>query len=152
MNSPRIITTSKKEKPDYYLQIDKAKLVPNKKIVAGPTQLYIADVPTPAILPFAYFPLEKERTSGFLIPSWGENSTQGYFLQNGGYYFAVSDYADLTFLGDIYSNGSWGVRAETKPKFMKKSILATYTCKSVLFSNQTNCNKYMHMDTFRMVN
>lgn len=107
------ITTSKKDKPDYYLQIDKAKLVPNKKIVAGPTQLYIADVPTPAILPFAYFPLEKERTSGFLIPSWGENSTQGYFLQNGGYYFAVSDYADLTLLGDIYSNGSWGMRAET---------------------------------------
>lgn len=107
------ITTSKKEKPDYYLQIDKAKLVPNKKIVAGPTQLYIADVPTPAILPFAYFPLEKDRTSGFLIPSWGENSQQGYFLQNGGYYFAISDYLDLTILGDIYSNGSWGLRAET---------------------------------------
>jgi lipopolysaccharide assembly outer membrane protein LptD (OstA) len=107
------ITTSKKDKPDYYLQIDKAKLVPNKKIVAGPTQLYIADVPTPAILPFAYFPLEKERTSGFLIPSWGENRSQGYFLQNGGYYFALNDYIDLAVLGDIYSNGSWGLRAES---------------------------------------
>lgn len=107
------ITTSKKANPDYFLQIDKAKLVPNKKIVAGPTQLYIADVPTPAILPFAYFPLEKERTSGFLIPSWGENSRQGYFLQNGGYYFAINDYVDLTVLGDIYSNSSWGLRAET---------------------------------------
>lgn len=107
------ITTSKKANPDYYLQINKAKLVPNKKIVAGPTQLYIADVPMPAILPFAYFPLEKDRTSGFLIPSWGENSQQGYFLQNGGYYFALSEYVDLTVLGDIYSNGSWGLRTES---------------------------------------
>ncbi|MDO9260972.1 MAG: putative LPS assembly protein LptD, partial [Flavobacteriaceae bacterium] len=107
------ITTSKKENPDYFLQIDKAKLVPNKKIVAGPTQLYIADVPTPAILPFAYFPLEKKRTSGFIIPSWGQSNQQGYFLQNGGYYFALSDNADLTLQGDIYSNSSWGIRAET---------------------------------------
>lgn len=111
------ITTSKKANPDYYLQIDKAKLVPNKKIIAGPTQLYIADVPTPAILPFAYFPLEKERTSGFLIPSWGESSQQGYFLQNGGYYFAINDNIDLTVLGDIYSNGSWGLRTESSYLF-----------------------------------
>lgn len=111
------ITTSKKEKPDYFLQIDKAKLVPNKKIVAGPTQLYIADVPTPAILPFAYFPLEKERTSGFLIPSWGSSYQQGYFLQNGGYYFAVNDNFDLTVLGDIYSNSSWGLRTESSYLF-----------------------------------
>ncbi len=107
------VTTSKKKNPDYYIQVNKAKVVPGKKIVAGASQLYIADVPTPAVLPFAYFPLTKGRTSGVLIPSYGENNNQGYFLQNGGYYLAISDYVDLAILGDIYTNGSWGLRTES---------------------------------------
>jgi hypothetical protein len=107
------ITTSKKDRPDYYIDINKAKIIPNKKIIAGLSQLYIADVPTPAILPFAYFPLTKTRTSGILMPTWGETSSKGYFLQNGGYYLAISDYFDLALTGDLYTNGSWGVRARS---------------------------------------
>ncbi len=107
------ITTSKKPLPDYHISIQKAKVIPNKKIVAGFSQLYIVDVPTPAILPFAYFPLTKTRTSGILMPTWGESNEQGYFLQNGGYYLAISDYFDLALTGDIYTNGSWGASARS---------------------------------------
>ncbi len=107
------LTTSQKEKPDYVIKIKRAKFIQDKKLVAGTSQLIIADVPTPLALPFAYIPLTKGRTSGFLMPTWGENSRQGYFLQNGGYYFVLNDNFDLALLGDIYTNGSWGMRAES---------------------------------------
>ncbi|MET2985255.1 putative LPS assembly protein LptD [Aureibaculum conchae] len=107
-------TTSTKEKPDYEIVTRNIKLVPGKKIVGGLSQLKLADVPTPAVLPFFYVPLNKEKSvSGFLIPTWGENNNQGFFLQNGGYYFAINDYVDLAVLGDVYTNGSWGMRFES---------------------------------------
>jgi len=106
-------TTSQKEDPDYYIQTSNIKIVPDSKIVGGWSNLVIADVPTPLILPFFYAPINKGRASGFLIPTWGQNNNQGYFLQNGGYYFAINDYVDLAVLGDIYTNGSWGVRFES---------------------------------------
>ena len=107
------LTTSDKENPDYYIRIPKAKFIKDKKLVAGTSQLVLADVPTPIVMPFAYIPLTKGRTSGFLMPTWGENNRQGYFLQNGGYYFVINDNFDLAVLGDIYTNGSWGLRAES---------------------------------------
>ena len=94
-------TTSDKEHPDYYINVNKAKFVPNKKIVAGVSNLVIADVPTPLFLPFAYFPMGQSRSSGFIIPSWSSSNTRGLFLQNGGYYFAINDYVDLELLGDV---------------------------------------------------
>lgn len=107
-------TTSQKEKPDYHIATNNIKVVPGKKVVGGLSQLYLAEVPTPAILPFFYAPLSKERAeSGLLLPTWGENNNQGFFLQNGGYYFAISDYIDLAVLGDVYTNGSWGLRLES---------------------------------------
>jgi len=106
-------TTSQKEHPDYYIQTSNIKIVPDGKIVGGLSNLVIADVPTPLILPFFYAPINKGRASGFLIPTWGQNNNQGYFLQNGGYYFAINDYVDLAVLGDIYTNGSWGIRTES---------------------------------------
>jgi lipopolysaccharide assembly outer membrane protein LptD (OstA) len=107
------VTTSKKEKPDYDIRITKAKIIPNKKIIAQNALLHIADVPTIGYIPFAYFPLTRTRTSGILVPTWGESKQQGYFLQNGGYYLAISDYFDLALTGDIYTNGSWGIRAQS---------------------------------------
>ena len=107
-------TTSQKEKPDYHIATNNIKVVPGKKVVGGLSQLYLAEVPTPAILPFFYAPLSKERAeSGLILPTWGENNEQGFFLQNGGYYFAISDYIDLAVLGDVYTNGSWGLRLES---------------------------------------
>ena len=106
-------TTSDKEHPDYYINVNKAKFVPNKKIVAGVSTLVIADVPTPLFLPFAYFPMGQSRSSGFIIPSWSSSNTRGLFLQNGGYYFAINDYVDLELLGDVYSNGGWSLRTNS---------------------------------------
>ncbi|WP_288003301.1 putative LPS assembly protein LptD [Altibacter sp.] len=107
-------TTSKNiEDPEYYFYTRRAKFVPKKKIVTGLTNMYIADVPTPVGLPFAYFPLTEDRASGFIIPTIGENSNRGFFFQNGGYYFAINDYLDLTVLGDYYTNGSYGLRGES---------------------------------------
>ncbi|KGL63979.1 putative LPS assembly protein LptD [Polaribacter sp. Hel1_85] len=104
-------TTSEKKIPDYYIATDKAKLVPGKKIIVGASNLVIADIPTPIFLPFAYFPITETSTSGFLIPAFDTGSSdRGIGFQNGGYYFAINDYIDLTVLGDAYSNGSWGTR------------------------------------------
>ena len=107
-------TTSLKDKPDYYIGTNIIKVVPGKKVVGGLSQLILAGVPTPAVLPFFYAPLTKERSSsGIKLPTWGENNQQGFFLQNLGYYFAINDYVDLSVLGDIYTNGSWGLRFES---------------------------------------
>lgn len=106
-------TTSDKPNPDYYIKTRKAKLVPGKKIIVGLSNLVIADVPTPIAIPFAYFPMTDTRASGFIIPTWGEASNQGFFLQNGGYYLALNDYLDVTLLADVYTNGSWGLRTES---------------------------------------
>jgi len=107
------LTTSKKKIPDYHIQISKGKMVPEKKIIAGMSQMYIAEVPTPVILPFAYFPLTKGRASGIILPSYGTTREQGFFLQNGGYYMAISDYFDLAITGDIYTNSSWALGAQS---------------------------------------
>jgi len=106
-------TTSDKPNPDYYIYTRKAKLVPGKKIIVGLSNLVIADVPTPIAIPFAYFPMTDKRALGFIIPTWGEASNQGYFLQNGGYYLALNDYLDISLMGDVYTNGSWGLRTES---------------------------------------
>ena len=101
------------DNPEYYFYTRKAKVVPNKKIVTGFTNMYIADVPLPLGLPFAFFPLTNEQTSGFIIPSFGDTRDRGFFFQNGGYYFAINDYLDLTLVGDYYTNGSYAIRAES---------------------------------------
>ncbi|WP_372936640.1 putative LPS assembly protein LptD [Seonamhaeicola sp.] len=101
------------EDPDYYIRLLKAKIVPGKKIVTGAAGLYIYDVPTPVWLPFSFFPQSEKHTSGIIIPTFGEQNSSGYFLQNGGYYFAINDYVDLAVLGDYYTNGSYGLRLES---------------------------------------
>lgn len=105
-------TAENLDDPEYYILLRKAKVVPGKKIVTGLTNLFIYDVPTPIGVPFAFFPQSEKQTSGVLIPSFGEQNERGYFLQNGGYYFAINDYVDLAVLGDYYTNGSYGLRLE----------------------------------------
>ncbi|MDG1961941.1 MAG: putative LPS assembly protein LptD [Flavobacteriaceae bacterium] len=113
MRNVTFTTSENVDDPEYYFYTRKAKFVPQKKVVTGLTNMYIADVPTPIGLPFAFFPLADTRASGFVIPNIGENNNRGFFLQNGGYYFAVNDYIDLTVLGDYYSNGSYGLRTDS---------------------------------------
>lgn len=109
-----IFTTAKDlDDPEYYFKTRKVKFVPNKKVVVGVTNMVIADVPTPLGLPFAFFPMSEQAESGFIIPSVGDTNEQGYYLQNGGYYFAISDQLDLTVQGDYYTNGSWALRGNS---------------------------------------
>ena len=111
----KFTTSENLDDPEYYILMNRAKIVPNKKIVTGMSQMYIYDVPTPIAIPFAYFPMSKKQTSGVIFPSFGEDTgnDRGYFLQNGGYYFAINDHVDLAVLGDYYTNGSYGLRLES---------------------------------------
>ncbi len=109
------------EDADYYFRIRKGKLVPGGKIITGFTNLYIADVPTPIGLPFAYFPSqETKEEAGFIIPNVNESNSRGYSLQNGGYYLPISEYFDLTILGDYYTNGSYGFNVMSQYKKIYK--------------------------------
>ena len=120
MDRAKFTTSVDVENPEYYFLLRNAKVVPGKKIITGFTNMYIANVPTPIGLPFGYFPLTKKRTSGVIFPSFGEQNDRGYFLQNGGYYLAISDNADLAILGDYYTNGSYGFRLENNYAYRYK--------------------------------
>jgi len=114
-------TTCDLDDPHFYLFLTKGKVVPGKVIVAGLSYLVIEDVPLyPLMIPFGFFPNTKEKTSGFLIPKFGEEKNRGFYLTNGGYYFALSDYADLAIKGDIYSKGSWQMTGQSKYKLRYK--------------------------------
>jgi len=109
-----IITTAEDlDDPDYYIKVRKAKFVPKKKVIAGFSNMYIVDIPTPLAIPFAYYPMVSGRTSGLIFPTFGEVNNRGYFLQNIGYYFVISDNFDLSLTGDYYTNGSYGLRAQS---------------------------------------
>ena len=97
------------EKADYFFKIRKGKLVPGGNIVTGFTNLFVKNVPTPIGLPFAYFPSQQTKDSGFIIPNISDSNQRGYSIQNGGYYLPISDFFDLTILGDYYTNGSYGI-------------------------------------------
>lgn len=101
-------TTCDLAEPHYYFNLSKAIVIPDDKIISGPANLVIEDIPTPIGIPFGFFPNKKGGTSGILIPEFGNEENRGFFLRNGGYYWAINDYIDLSLLGDIYSKGSWG--------------------------------------------
>lgn len=109
MEGGRYSTCSNHEHPHFYLQLTRAKVRAGKNIVAGPSYLVIAGVPLPIGLPFGFFPFSSTYSSGIIMPSYGEETTRGLYLREGGYYFAINDYVDLAATGDWYSRGSWGV-------------------------------------------
>lgn len=109
-------TTCDLEEPHFCIEAKKIKVIPNDKIITGPAQLYIADVPTPLAIPFGYFPNKKGRASGILLPTYGESQNWGFFLRDGGFYFGTNEYFDLALRGDIYANGSFGGKASSNYK------------------------------------
>ena len=113
LRKARFTTAKDIDDPEYYFVTDKLKFVPGKKVVVGFTNMVIADVPTPIALPFAFFPMTTESQSGLIIPTFGDTRDRGYYLQNGGYYFALGDHYDLAVLGDYYTNGSYAMRFES---------------------------------------
>lgn len=113
MKRARFTTSKDVDNPEYYFQTSKVKFVPGKKVVVGFTHMVIANVPTPIALPFAFFPMSETSQSGIIMPTFNDTRLRGYSLQNGGYYFALSDNYDLALLGDYYTNGSYALRGES---------------------------------------
>ena len=104
-------TTCDDPHPDFYLAMSRAKVRPGKDVVFGPTYLVVADVPLPFAIPYGFFPFTKSYSSGFIMPTYGDETDRGFYLRDGGYYFAISDKMDLKLLGEIYTKGSWAVSA-----------------------------------------
>ena len=106
-------TTCDADHPHFYLQLTRAKVSPGKETFFGPAYLVVADVPLPLAIPYGFFPFNKKYSSGIIMPSYGDETSRGFYLRDGGYYFALSDRMDLKLLGELYTKGSWGLSAET---------------------------------------
>ena len=121
MKNGHYTTCDHHDSPHYYLNLTKAKVKQKKWVVTGPAYLVIADIPLPLAIPFGYFPFTHSYSSGVIMPTYGDELTRGFYLRDGGYYFAINDYMDLTLLGDIYTNGTWalggGMRYVKRYKF-----------------------------------
>lgn len=104
-------TTCDEEHPDFYIALSRARVRPGKDVVFGPAYLVVADVPLPLAIPYGFFPFTKHYSSGFIMPSYGDEQARGFYLKDIGYYFALSDKWDLKLLGEIYTRGSWGFSA-----------------------------------------
>lgn len=113
-------TTCELDHPHYAFRFRKSKVIPGDKIITGPAYFEIADVPTPLLVPFGLFPNQSGKQSGIIIPSYGESKKQGFYFKDGGYYWAISDYVDLTFLGSIYTRGSWALNTKANYKMRYK--------------------------------
>ena len=106
-------TTCDAEHPHFYIKLTRAKVRPKKDVVSGPLYLVVEDVPLPLALPFAYFPFTSSYSSGIIMPTYGDETERGFYLRDGGYYFAISDKVDLRLTGEIFTKGSWGLGAES---------------------------------------
>ena len=106
-------TTCDLPHPDFYFAMSRAKVRPGKDVVFGPAYLVVADVPLPLAIPYGFFPFTKSYSSGFIMPTYGDETSRGFYLRDGGYYFAINDKMDLKLIGEIYTKGSWGVSVAT---------------------------------------
>ena len=111
MRHGKYTTCDNHEHPHFYLRLSMAKVRPKKNVVFGPAQLVVEDVPLPIAIPFGFFPFNSSYSSGFIMPTYGDEMNRGFYLRDGGYYFAISDQMDLKVLGEIFTKGSWGLSA-----------------------------------------
>lgn len=109
----RYTTCDDHEHPHFYMQLTKAKMRPKKDVVSGPAYMVLCDVPLPLAVPFGYFPFTSKYSSGIIFPTFGDDYNRGFYLSNGGYYFAINDYVDLALTGEVYTKGSWGLAAKS---------------------------------------
>ena len=113
MRSGKYTTCDDHDHPHFYLKLSMAKVRPKKNVVFGPAQLVVEDVPLPIAIPFGFFPFNSSYSSGFIMPTFGDEMNRGFYLRDGGYYFAINDNVDLKVLGEIFTKGSWGLSAQS---------------------------------------
>ena len=135
-------TTCDLPHPDFYFAMSRAKVRPGKDVVFGPTYLVVADVPLPLAVPYGFFPFTKSYSSGFIMPTYGDETSRGFYLRDGGYYFAINDKMDLKLLGEIYTKGSWGIKVASNYRKRYK-----YSG-SFLFDYQTTINGEKNMPDY----
>lgn len=143
-------TTCDAEHPHFYIDLSLGKVHTGKSIFAGPAWLVVEDVPLPLALPFAYFPFTQSYSSGFIMPSYGDESTRGFYLRDGGYYFAISDYLDLKLTGEIYTKGSWGVAGQTNYRKRYKYSGNFYINYMVTKTGEKNLPDYSATKNFKI--
>ncbi len=141
-------TTCSHPDPHFYIKAKKIKVIPNEKIISGPANLVISDIPTPLLIPFGFFPIQNKKTSGFILPSYGNSINLGYFLRQGGWYFSVNDFFDLTLLGDIYTMGSWQLNSHMnyKKKYNYNGNFSLRYSKNIV--GEKNLNNYINQTDF----
>ncbi len=135
MLNAKYTTCDLHEHPHFYLNLSKAKVKPGENVVTGPAWLVVADVPLfPIVLPFAFFPFNETYSSGIIMPSYGDEMERGFYLHNGGYYFAISDYFDLALTGEIYTKGTWGtgVQSNYRKRYKFSGSVNAYYLKTIL--------------------
>ena len=113
MRHGKYTTCDDHEHPHFYMQLSMAKVRPKKNVVFGPAHLVVEDVPLPIAIPFGFFPFNSSYSSGFIMPTFGDEMNRGFYLRDGGYYFAINDNVDLKVLGEIFTKGSWGLSAQS---------------------------------------
>jgi len=143
-------TTCDEEHPHFYIAMSRMKVRPGKSVFSGPAWLVVEDVPLPLALPFAYFPITSTYSSGFIMPTYGDESTRGFYLRDGGYYFAISDYMDLKLTGEIFTKGSWGIGAQTTYKRRYKYSGNFYFNYQVTKEGEKNLPDYLETKNFKV--
>ena len=144
-------TTCDDPHPDFYLAMSRAKVRPGKDVVFGPTYLVVADVPLPFAIPYGFFPFTKSYSSGLIMPTYGDETERGFYLRDGGYYFAINDKMDLKLIGEIYTKGSWGLSAASNYRKRYRysgSFLASY---QNTINGEKNMPDYTKQTSFKVV-
>lgn len=143
-------TTCDEEHPHFYIALSRAKAHTGKDVFSGPAWLVVEDVPLPIAIPFAYFPMTSKYSSGFIMPTYGDEYTRGFYLRDGGYYFAINDYMDLKLTGEIFTKGSWGIGAQTTYKKRYKYSGNFYFNYQVTKEGEKNMPDYMVTKNFKV--
>lgn len=143
-------TTCDEEHPHFYIALSRGKVYPGKSVFSGPAWLVVEDVPLPLAIPFAYFPMTKSYQSGFIMPTYGDESTRGFYLRDGGYYFAINDNMDLRLTGELYTKGSWGLGTQTTYKKRYKFSGNFYFNYQVTKTGEENMPDYSVTKNFKV--
>ena len=143
-------TTCDQPHPDFYIALSRAKVRPGKEVVFGPAYLVIADVPLPLAIPYGFFPFTKSYSSGFIMPTYGDETSRGFYLRDGGYYFAISDKMDLKLLGEIYTKGSWGLSAASNYRKRYRYSGSFYASFQNTVEGEKNMPDYSKQTSFKI--
>jgi lipopolysaccharide assembly outer membrane protein LptD (OstA) len=143
-------TTCDDPHPDFYLALSRAKVRPGKDVIFGPAYMVVCDVPVPFAIPYGFFPFTKSYSSGFIMPTYGDETERGFYLRDGGYYFALSDQMDLKVIGEIYTKGSWGVSAASNYRRRYKYSGTFYGSYQNTINGEKNMPDYTKQTSFKI--